>query len=554
MGGTRSSSTEDHAPGPEGGQAGAGVSPPEPLPDHRLLAAVYAAASGRMSREETAQALHLNEAGLAKGTSRSHAAAWALWLTFLNSRSTSSSRSSEGGTEDADPFLLSYTPQEVGAIFVLWASWLRESQQESSARISSLTTNLKSNWITANLANRLETGRNADESRRANKTFRPSAAEVRAALTKKRATQIFPTADGMISGLRQAHFKDLLPTSHLAASLDAMGTYLGVRTTLETAQRGCQWFHKKDNHAILTRDVRFQWGLGEPDEDGTFESVEELIGAQVKGKLRGNGSLADLEANLHRIAQIKLDFLTSKTGTALPNFIISRRTEEEKDILEDMGRWVCLSDTRDDDPFLTRYAVPRNGGEKKGRRITPKEGTALVKLSARKAGLPEVHFALGSLRPAGTTAASRGGASTDEIRALTGHAKNSQVVNTHYNYDRPSTHGGRGEAVGTSVHREGGAFTIGDLLRIMPLRGRGPGNTQPAPEEKGEEEAAPGQPRRRATGGKRARTTATRAKGTTTEAPRAGNTGGGTKSSRSGRQLKAPRVLSYDGLALPREC
>ena len=521
---------------------------PEAAPrTHRLLDAVVAATSGKLTSDEALRALLINEAGLARGTTRTHAAAWELWLDFQRSRCNHSDR-----TPVRDPFLLDHDPQEVSMMFTLWAEWLREEKKLSNDKISTTTSNLKSNWITANLGNRFAAGRNQDEARRTAKAFKPTAAEVRMKLKKARESQIFPTADGMVSGLRQDHFLDLLADADSAAALDKMGAYMGVAMTLETAQRGCQWFFKQDNHAMLTGDVRFQWGVGNPDEEGGFSSVTEVVGEKIKPLLRGGGALEDMEKNLARIVQIKLDFLTGKTGTPQPNFILSRRTEEEKNITEDMGRWICLSDTKDKDVFISRYAAPKNGGEKKNRRITPKEGTALVKLAARRANLPEKHFALSSLRPAGTTAASRDGATTEEIRAVTGHAKNSQVVNTHYNYDRPSSHGGRGEAVGTSVRRKGGAFSVEELRRIMPLRGStnkrepSPGaapNTsaaatveEPPSEEATVEAAAP-----KARALKR-----TRAAGT----PK-GPQPDGKRISKSGRTLKTPSVLSYDSMATP---
>ena len=150
----------------------------------------------------------------------------------------------------------------------------------------------------------------------------------------------------------------------VATTMDRIGGYMGVTLATESAQRGVNWVFKKNasSTVIKTCDIRFQMGVGEAEDDGSYTEIREYRGEGAKEWLLQGGEVHTCVSNLARIREVRLDFLKDKMGKTSANMRIARRTEEETQIVEDMGMWLCLSGTTDKDPFLTRYAKERKEG------------------------------------------------------------------------------------------------------------------------------------------------------------------------------------------------
>ena len=180
---------------------------------------------------------------------------------------------------------------------------------------------------------------------------------------------------------------------------------------------------------------------------------------------------------LSRLLGVRIDFLQTKTGVAVTNIAILRRTLEEATILEDMGLWLCISGTQDDDPFLTRYGLGASkSGVKSRRTATGGDCSKMVKDCAELHGFPRHLFGSSSCRKATVTLLSASGATKGVIHGRTGHSDSSTVSDTHYNYALAAARGGRGASVGPAASTNTSALSVEDLRRLLPA-GTGESNS-----------------------------------------------------------------------------
>jgi len=311
----------------------------------------------------------------------------------------------------------------------LWIPWLRTHENIDPARIPTILSNLRSNWTTSGADDEAFRFMTDTTVRRIMKTVAPTRDETRSKLEAKSKNEKFPIAKGMMANMRSLYFLDPLKTRAQARSLDKIMRYMLATLQEETGQRVANWAQTKAEQAVLTRDVHFHVGLGEPNASGSFPNSRELTGNEARLVLMEGRSGDSTYLNLTRIFGVRINFLQTKTGVVVPNITIQRRTVAEAMILEDMGLWLCVSDTKDSDPFLTRYGV-----------------SALV------------------------TAVRSSGASRSDVNGRTGHVTNSTVSDTHYNYSLAASDGGKGGSAGPAALAESTTFCVEDLRRLIPLR------------------------------------------------------------------------------------
>jgi hypothetical protein len=433
--------------------------------------------SGLVSATEASTLLFLNESGQTAATTAGHSRAWDLWVTFLNQRL------GEGDT-DPDALMHHRTAQERGILLTLWAHWLRDSQQTTSDKIPGLLSNLKGNWTTTNLGNLLKT-LTKDESQRIAKAMRPSEDEIRAKLAKKRATQKFPMCSEMLPNMYVSHFLNLFKNRRELAVMDVMGAYVGAVLTMETAQRGSNWVGQ---HACKTMDIRIQLGVG----DSELGVTEQVIGEEARAKLMGDRdreSLTAIREASKQVSRIDFDFLVNKQKVPSKSYI-KRRTKEEEKIIELICVWLVISNTKDGDPFLTRYLttpaedkrkqswLASSGGNEAvefetrwSRRYTnSSDCTKIIKESAVRLGLPPVHFSMRSLRSGAITCLNSAGVDQEIINNLAGHSQKADTSKKFYNHFTSQAGGGRGESIGPSAVSDAVTFNIDKLTQLLPAQ------------------------------------------------------------------------------------
>ena len=398
--------------------------------------------------------LFLSEEGLATATVKNHARAWTEWVDFLQ----------QSTTDSTNPFMLGTSHRDYNYHLIQWACWLREADKVGPSTLSQKMSNLRSNWLTANIT---RPALSADEFKRLLGSLRFTEEEQREALSKRRENQKFPMAAEMLGGCWDSHFESLLPTFQEGTVGIRVGGFLAAVLTEETAQRGANWVGAR---ALKTIDLRFQIGVGEPLLDGSFNSHEEATGDEARSHLIGTGSLKGIKENLFRIQRVSMDFLRTKT-TPVTDLVIARRTPEESRIVDALGTWLCLSNTENNEPFLTKHTPQTWNGKRhikaSTRVINASDLTKIVKESATLLGLPEKAFSMKSCRSGGYSQMKGSGASQETIHKRTNHTKNSSVGRRHYDFSTTTAEGGRGESIGPAGLGRS-SFDLEKLKEIIP--------------------------------------------------------------------------------------
>jgi hypothetical protein len=492
------STSQSKAPSPT--QA---IAAPLPSRCHRLAEASFDPQSA-LSQQAQSDMLFLSEEGLTTATIKNHTRAWREWLEFLGQQST---------VAHDNPFMMGISHRDYNYHLIQWACWLRRADKVAPATLGQKMSNLRSNWLTANIT---RPALSADEFKRLVASIRFSEDEQREALSKRRENQKFPLAAEMLGGCWESHFNQLLPRFQEVTAGIKMGGFLAAILTEETAQRGANWVGAR---ALKTADLRFQIGVGEPSIDGGFETFEEATGGKARAHIIGNGSLIGIRANLIRIQQVSMDFLRTKT-TPVTDLVIARRTPEESRIVDALGMWLCLSSTEDNEAFLTKHTPETWKGKRRvkasTRVISAADLTRVVKESAKLLGLPEKAFSMKSCRSGGYSQMKGAGASQELIHRRTNHTIESSVGRRHYDFSSSSAEGGKGESIGPAGLGKG-SFNLDKLKRIIPKTFQG----------------------NEASGAMVAKTVASNESGVMGSVRRRGN-----------RQKRAPELLEYSALSI----
>ena len=461
----------------------------QPAKPHRLEEAI-AGFSPHTSLEDTRNILAFNEQGLAPATIKEHAKAWTLWTDFLSHRESLGHRRIKG------PLMSSLAPRDQQDMFNLWTMWLRDVQGVPTSKIHAIKSNLRSNWTTANLPPP------ALEGQRSSKALKMTEDEVRQAERNKREKEKFPMVPEVLMAIFDEKFTNLAvhgATRPSAKQLDGMGGMLAAVLGLESAQRGGNWIQagKALSKPIRTRDIRFRVGQGEASSFNDPDGGKQMTGQEVRDVLDKEPKGPVNLSQIHRVREVHLDFLITKQRSAVVNQCIGRRTEEEGRILDAITTWLMLSGTKDEDPFLTRYATTGRTRKLASRRlVTVQDRTRAIKESARRAGLDENHFSGASLRK-GAVSVCAEAADEETAAQRSGHSTKSGVLHKHYNY---SSRGGRGVSVGPSALSRSKSFGLEQLKEIETARGVGSGSaTEETEEDKPKEGSRKRQKRNRKT-------------------------------------------------------
>ena len=138
------------------------------------------------------------------------------------------------------------------------------------------------------------------------------------------------------------------------------------------------------------------------------------------------------DVTLNAIRSVDMTYVTSKTSRKVKSLInnpktISRRTEVESTVLDDLLLWFLHSRVQEADELLTRYS---DTGSRKV--VIRKDVRTAIKLAVEGAGLPSKNFSTKSLRLGFGTHVIANGMGSDEMKSRGGWVKDSTVPDSHY--------------------------------------------------------------------------------------------------------------------------
>ena len=142
--------------------------------------------------------------------------------------------------------------------------------------------------------------------------------------------------------------------------------------------------------------------------------------------------LKRLDVDLSMVSSVDMTYVTSKTSRKVRSLVdnqktLSRRTQEESMVLDDLLLWFLHSQVQEADELLTRYSVT---GSRKV--VIRKDVRTAIKLAVSGAGLPAKNFSTKSLRSGFGTHVTANGMGADEMKARGGWVKGSGIPESHY--------------------------------------------------------------------------------------------------------------------------
>lgn len=154
------------------------------------------------------------------------------------------------------------------------------------------------------------------------------------------------------------------------------------------------------------------------------------------GKLKGGPTLTTFlqrtDVDLSMVTSVDMTYVTSKTSRKVKSLVdnqktISRRTEVESMVLDDLLLWFVHSHVQEADELLTRYSTT---GSRKV--VIRKDVRTAIKLAVCGAGLPAKNFSTKSLRSGFGTHVAANGMGAEEMRERGGWVQSSEVPDNHY--------------------------------------------------------------------------------------------------------------------------
>ena len=155
-----------------------------------------------------------------------------------------------------------------------------------------------------------------------------------------------------------------------------------------------------------------------------------------EGRLKGGpittAFLRRQDVTLNAVSSVDMKYVTSKTSRKVKSSVdnpktLSRRTEVESTVLDDLLLWFLHSQVQEADELLTRYSVT---GSRKV--VIRKDVRKAIKSAVEGAGLPPLNFSTKSLRSGFGTHVTANGMGSDEMKSRGGWVKNSTVPDSHY--------------------------------------------------------------------------------------------------------------------------
>ena len=155
--------------------------------------------------------------------------------------------------------------------------------------------------------------------------------------------------------------------------------------------------------------------------------INGVVGSELSKLCLSNRT--EVGAFVKQIMECRVLTASSKNKPVVKSKLISRRSPEEVQFLEDLGLFIIRSRSEGED-YLFSYR--ESGGRSVS--LTGKTVRTQVKSACALHGLPPAHFSSHSLRKAGITHMRSAGATEDDRRDRGNYAPNSQVMNQTYDY------------------------------------------------------------------------------------------------------------------------
>ena len=424
------------------------------------------------SRDDVSVAMKMIEDPLSKATVGKHIKVFELWCKFLT----------EHGAGD-DHFLDKMTSDtERATALSHFVMFLSDSHGRREEEVASMISSLNSNFTTAH---RAPFNKQLVDSimGRWKKATKRTEEEVREKLAARRSHEKLPVVPEMLLVTRKTAWETVVGTKAEnrilgvvdAKQLDDMGSYLGMIATFETVARAGNWA-SDSKKCVKAREMCFMKGDLSPGGRTTYKVIKVDEIRELVAHLTGPGRtlIAMLEC-LEVVAAVRIDLLDTKMGKTVCDIFIGRRSKAEEELLQDMMIWVILGGVKSDQPFLSRWGVPKGKKSTVSRSTLGKDITNAVRLGARLTGEEEVwRFSKCSLRSGARTTmdsaleyiknkAPPGDEElTNQVYKRGGWA--SKVVsNKHYNFNLPSNLGGRAKSFGPLSIMHLSTFTLEKL-------------------------------------------------------------------------------------------
>ena len=166
----------------------------------------------------------------------------------------------------------------------------------------------------------------------------------------------------------------------------------------------------------------------------TFFAIDPRTNQEVK--IKGGSIMAEFlkrgDVTLDMVTAVDMLYVTSKTSRKVQSLIknpktLSRRTEVESMVLDDLLLWFLHSQVQEMDELLTRYSCT---GSRKV--VIRKDVRHAIKLAVSGAGLPSKNFSTKSLRSGFGTHVMANGMGAEEMKTRGGWVPQSNVPENHY--------------------------------------------------------------------------------------------------------------------------
>jgi hypothetical protein len=153
-------------------------------------------------------------------------------------------------------------------------------------------------------------------------------------------------------------------------------------------------------------------------------------------RLKGGSTIANFlkraDVTLDMVSAVDMVYVTSKTSRKVKSLIenpktLSRRTDIESMVLDDLLQWFIHSQVQETDELLTRYS---STGSRKV--VIRKDVRKAIKLAVSGVGLPPINFSTKSLRSGFGTHATANGMDATEMKSRGGWVSTSNVPDNHY--------------------------------------------------------------------------------------------------------------------------
>lgn len=233
---------------------------------------------------------------------------------------------------------------------------------------------------------------------------------------------ILPICLSIVLEIRQQYWENQDWTTE---GMDNRGIWLAICLTFDSGLRIGN-LTKQDgpagaDHSIRAGQVNFL--VMDP------ETGKEM---RIKGGAAMTNFLKRKEVTLDMIYSADMIYVTSKTSRKVKSMVenprtLSRRTDVEGMVLNDLLLWFLYSQVQETDELLTRYS---STGSRKV--VIRKDVRTAIKIAVRGANLPAKNFSTKSLRSGFGTHVMANGMGADEMKLRGGWAANSDVPNNHY--------------------------------------------------------------------------------------------------------------------------